>query len=332
MLGDEEAEALDAGLHAPYSQREYAAQSLGVPSTVPAGAGISAPLLGTQQAPASGAGGIVPKIVCAVAVCAAFGSSIVLFTRLYDKKLARMGSRGSCQKTTCPAIYVVGGCSACSLSPSGQQWQPALQTLESYDPATAAWNTTFPPLPSPRAMLGLGVVNDKIYAVGGIVGGNATVKCSGVGPRCLDPGQPSTAIDCFDPSTRQWGPLKKADGTAAVLPYAAWGMAVADSEHGLYIIGGFSTTGAAAGKLGVPTAKVLYLPVVPNAGSGVMPAKPMVSKGQPSPRAFAAVVRGLQCCAVPTILLDPGRRPPRACEYPLRSRRCFATRCVCAAR
>ena len=61
-------------------------------------------------------------------------------------------------------LYVVGGCLT---GPCSQQ---ALGTVEAYDPTSNTW-TTKAPMPTPRAALGIGVVNGVLYAVGGFTNG-----------------------------------------------------------------------------------------------------------------------------------------------------------------
>jgi N-acetylneuraminic acid mutarotase len=59
-------------------------------------------------------------------------------------------------------IYAIGGYNDSS---------GCLSTVEEYDPATDTW-TTKTPMPTTRAGLAIGVVNNKIYAIGGHGGGS----------------------------------------------------------------------------------------------------------------------------------------------------------------
>jgi N-acetylneuraminic acid mutarotase len=62
-------------------------------------------------------------------------------------------------------------------------------TVEEYDPATNQW-TTMAPMPTGREGLAVGVVNNKIYAIGG------------VGRDCNP--NPCTVVEEYDPATDQW--------------------------------------------------------------------------------------------------------------------------------
>ncbi|MGH7869615.1 MAG: kelch repeat-containing protein, partial [Candidatus Dormibacteraceae bacterium] len=60
-------------------------------------------------------------------------------------------------------IYAVGG-----TTEEGWNAHTFLSTVEAYDPATDTWIRTAP-LPTPRAFLGVGVTDDKLYAAGGTI-------------------------------------------------------------------------------------------------------------------------------------------------------------------
>ena len=180
------------------------------------------------------------KLFCAVFLAVSVGVCVLLFTRLYDQKQERMRDRGQCVNTTCPLIFVTGGCTACSDSSAGEQWQPTQSVVETYDPSTALWNTSLPPLPVGRSMLGLGVLQDVLYAMGGIQGGNSTKPCRNFGVDCVSPGVPSDRIDVFDPVLGKWSVLPGKGGKPVTMPVPLWGMATASFSTSLYVVGGFT--------------------------------------------------------------------------------------------
>lgn len=87
-------------------------------------------------------------------------------------------------------LYALGGvdcggdCSALSAKYLG--------TAEVYNPATQAW-TLLPPMPTPRADLSAGVVDSKLYAVGGCGGEGNLENCS-----------PLAVVEMYDPATNTW--------------------------------------------------------------------------------------------------------------------------------
>jgi hypothetical protein len=195
-----------------------------------------------------------PKILCAILLLSAAGGCVFLFTRMYLKQEAEH-SRGKCHSTTCPLVFVAGGCGKHGCSDAqhglqGEQWQPTVDAVETFDPSTAMWNTSYPPLPQPRAMMGLGAMSGKLYAVGGIRGGNATRPCSGHRPGCSNPGTPLNTVECFDPDKPSAGWTSvPSGGRSLVLPQPRWGMGVATFKQTLYIVGGFVPgNGPALGK------------------------------------------------------------------------------------
>ena len=157
--------------------------------------------------------------------------SAVLATRIYDEKHAGVNS-GACKNQSCSLIFVAGGCISCDDSPHGEQYHATLNQLEAYDPITATWNTSYPPMPTPRALLGLGALDDVLYAIGGTQGGNATGPCpSAAGKPCAEPPYPSGAVETFDPEKRKWAKGRP-------LSFPRWGLAVAASDGAIYAIGG----------------------------------------------------------------------------------------------
>ena len=89
----------------------------------------------------------------------------------------------------------------------------AVNTFEAYDPSTDQW-TVLPPMRSPRAHLGVGVIDGILYAVGGSDG--LTL---------------SSAVEAFDPATGRWS-------TRSPMPTPRRLLAVAALGGKLYAIGG----------------------------------------------------------------------------------------------
>ena len=192
-------------------------------------------LLAPPSDPAGGGGGGGCRPLCFGAMVMgllAFGGSAVLATRIYDE--GHTGTTGVCKNYTCSLVFVAGGCTACDDSIDGQQYHPTLGLLEAYDAATASWNTSYPPMPTPRAMLGLASLNDVLYAIGGTPGGNATGPCpTAAGKPCTEPKYPSGTVEMFDPLTRQW-----TQGRPLTTP--RWGLSVAASDGVIYAMGGYA--------------------------------------------------------------------------------------------
>ena len=108
-------------------------------------------------------------------------------------------------------IYAIGGASSKFT---------ALATVEEYDPATNIWTncgTPAPgnactPMPTRRASLAIGVMNNKIYAIGG------------------DPGSVAT-VEEYDPATNIWRAMTS-------MPTGRWELAVGVVNDKIYAIGG----------------------------------------------------------------------------------------------
>ncbi len=165
--------------------------------------------------------------------------SAVLATRIYDD--GHTGTTGVCKNQTCSLVFVAGGCTACDDTIDGAQFHATLGTLEAYDATTASWNTSYPPMPTPRSMLGLAALDDILYAIGGTPGGNATGPCpTAAGKPCATPKYPSGTVEMFDPATRKWSSGKP-------LTTPRWGLAVAASDGALYAIGGYAKKPAVVG-------------------------------------------------------------------------------------
>jgi energy-converting hydrogenase Eha subunit A len=111
-------------------------------------------------------------------------------------------------------LYAVGGESIglthCHFTGEG----PFVGVVEAYDPVTDTW-TTRASMPTPRAFLGVGVVNGVLYAVGG---GN----CSGSAPG---------AVEAYDPVADTWT-------IKASMPPPLGGARVGVVNGGLYAVGG----------------------------------------------------------------------------------------------
>lgn len=97
-------------------------------------------------------------------------------------------------------IYVIGGAST---HPGSKETavHPArphrsMDTNEVYDPATNTWETR-QTMPTARNHAYVGVVNNKIYVIGGRVGAALITRASNTG-----------IVEEYDPATDQWGALK----------------------------------------------------------------------------------------------------------------------------
>ncbi len=121
-------------------------------------------------------------------------------------------------------IYVIGGASVhpghqiVSLSPAVPH--RSLDTNEAYDPATNTWETRTP-MPTARNHAAAGVVNGKIYVIGGRLAA-----------AYLSLGSNTDVVEQYDPATDSWG-------TAGLrMPIARSGMGWATYQDRIYIAGG----------------------------------------------------------------------------------------------
>src|SRR5262245_30364106 len=121
-------------------------------------------------------------------------------------------------------IYVVGGSSTHpeSSEPAVHPARPhrSVATVEEYDPATNSWRARSP-MPTARNHAAIGVVNNKIYVLGGRIGA-AFVSVS----------SPTDIVEEYDPATDQWGAIRARMPTPRSA--VAWGV------HGerIYVAGG----------------------------------------------------------------------------------------------
>lgn len=115
------------------------------------------------------------------------------------KALAPMpGKRGSALAAVVgDMIYVIGGATTIpgsketAVHPSHPQM--SVGTVAEYDPAQNSWRERSP-MPTPRNHAAIGVVNGKIYVIGGRVGAAFIGLASDI-----------SVVEEYDPSTDQWG-------------------------------------------------------------------------------------------------------------------------------
>ncbi|MHC4707177.1 MAG: Kelch repeat-containing protein [Planctomycetota bacterium] len=109
-------------------------------------------------------------------------------------------------------IYAIGG----FVRPGVWTQEKVTSVVEAYDPATDTW-TTKAPMPTARGFLATGVVNGKIYAIGG-----ATYAGGGT----------LSTVEEYDPATDTWT-------TKAPMPMARTTFLAASTVNGIiYVIGG----------------------------------------------------------------------------------------------
>ena len=121
-------------------------------------------------------------------------------------------------------IYVIGG----ATTPPGSkqtsidqmQAQVCLGTVEEYDPATNTWRERAT-MPTPRNHAAIGVVNGKIYVIGGRVGAAFIGLASD-----------TSVVEEYDPATNAWGPPR------ARMPIARSALAAGVYNGRIYVAGG----------------------------------------------------------------------------------------------
>ncbi|OGA41511.1 MAG: hypothetical protein A3G24_00530 [Betaproteobacteria bacterium RIFCSPLOWO2_12_FULL_62_13] len=126
-------------------------------------------------------------------------------------------------------IYVIGGA---GLHPGSKETavhparpHRALGTNEVYDPATNKWETRSP-MPTARNHAAVGVVNNKIYIIGGRIGAAFITRASN-----------TDVVEEYDPATDQWGAVK------APMPTARSAVAWGTYKGKIYVAGGEERSG-----------------------------------------------------------------------------------------
>jgi N-acetylneuraminic acid mutarotase len=125
-------------------------------------------------------------------------------------------------------VYVIGGAGVhpgskeTSLHPARPH--RALDTNEVYDPETNTWATRST-MPTARNHAAVGVVNNKIYVIGGRLGAVFITRAS-----------TTDIVEVYDPATDQWGALRAPMPTARSA--GAWGV----YKGKIYVAGGEQRT------------------------------------------------------------------------------------------
>ncbi|MFY9531322.1 MAG: kelch repeat-containing protein [Candidatus Acidiferrales bacterium] len=121
-------------------------------------------------------------------------------------------------------VYVIGGASTPpgsnqkAIDPSHPQ--VCLGTVEEYDPPTNAWHERSP-MPTPRNHAAVGVINGKVYVIGGRVGAAFISLDSDV-----------SVVEEYDPATDTWGaPRARMPTTRSALAAGVYGARI-------YVAGG----------------------------------------------------------------------------------------------
>ncbi len=126
-------------------------------------------------------------------------------------------------------IYVIGGA---AMSPNSNE--PAVHparphvtvgTVEEYDPATNTWRSRTP-MPTARNHATAGVVNGKVY----VIGGRVAAAFIGVGSNV-------DVVEEYDPATDSWGAVR------ARMPTARSAIASGTFAGKIYVTGGEGQTG-----------------------------------------------------------------------------------------
>jgi N-acetylneuraminic acid mutarotase len=126
--------------------------------------------------------------------------------------------------TVAGKMYVIGGATTApgatnpAIHPTVAQ--RVLSTVEEYDPAANTWRTGSP-MPTPRNHTAAGVVDGKIYVIGGRIGAAFIAASSDL-----------ANVEAYDPATDTWGrPLAK-------MPTARSGLDVGVYKGRIYVAGG----------------------------------------------------------------------------------------------
>jgi N-acetylneuraminic acid mutarotase len=158
-------------------------------------------------------------------------------------------------------IYVIGGASvhpgAKLISIGLGTPHRSLEVNEAYDPATNKWET-HSPMPTARNHAAAGVVNGKIYVIGGRLGAANVME-----------GSNTDVVEQFDPEKDSWG------AAGLRMPIARSGMGWATYQNRIYVAGGeimdahmFATIRAVEA-YDPATNQWSSLPVMPTARHGV---------------------------------------------------------------
>jgi N-acetylneuraminic acid mutarotase len=121
-------------------------------------------------------------------------------------------------------MYVIGGATVApgATNPAIHPTiaQRVVPTVEEYDPKTNQWRT-LAAMPTPRNHTAAGVVNGKIYVIGGRIGAAFVAASSNL-----------NNVEAYDPATDTWsGPLTK-------MPTARSGLCAGVHDGRIYIAGG----------------------------------------------------------------------------------------------
>jgi N-acetylneuraminic acid mutarotase len=120
-------------------------------------------------------------------------------------------------------IYVIGGATTLPGATAVHPARPhfSVSAVEEYDPAANSWRARAP-IPTPRNHAVAGVVNGKVYVIGGRVGGAfVSSGSSNVG-----------IVEEYDPATDAWGAPR------ARMPSARSAMAAGVYNNKIYVTGG----------------------------------------------------------------------------------------------
>jgi N-acetylneuraminic acid mutarotase len=119
-------------------------------------------------------------------------------------------------------IYFIGG-STDVTAPDGRNVNAGLVvgTNESYDPATNRWET-HKPMPTPRNHAAIGVVNGKIYVIGGRITAN---NIGGLTAANVD------VVEEYTPATDSWRAMNR-------MPTARSGQGWTTYQNKIYVVGG----------------------------------------------------------------------------------------------
>jgi N-acetylneuraminic acid mutarotase len=122
-------------------------------------------------------------------------------------------------------IYVIGGATTMDntndVAFNGQGPARVLGVNQMYDPATNTWTTTKSPMPTPRNHAFSGVVNGKIYVIGGRIGHGFVTTSSN-----------TDVVEEYDPARDTWGVAKARMFT----PRSGGGWATSNGK--IYVSGG----------------------------------------------------------------------------------------------